>query len=142
MPNTLHAASHPRWLYASAWLATPEDSMRYGNCNFVEAPALVLDASLPPIPVRIDLATLTYARSRQLSYAWERYQHEDTGQYRVRITGINIDRSTGNPERAVTLGWLDFLARYTSDTHQFTFADETMAAGDEEEDKRSARRRR
>jgi len=128
LPNTLKDAANAKWLYASAWLAKPEDSMRYGNCNFVEAPPLLLDASLPPIPVRIDLATLTFTRSRQMSYAWERFAHEDSGEWRLRITGINIDRSTGDSSR-VDMGWFDFLARYTADTQQFTFEDEQREAG-------------
>ena len=133
LPNRLSNASHPKWLYASAWLEKPEDSRRYDEVNFVEAPDLVITSSAPPIPVRMDRATLTFLRSRNVSYAWEQYMHEDTGQWRVRITDIHIDKATGG-DTAVHLSWDEFLPRFLSQIRNYQFEDEIEDSDDEEEE--------
>ena len=141
LPNRLKMASHPKWLYASAWLEKPEDSRRYDEVNFHEAPDLVLNASLPSIPVRMDKATLTFMRSRNVSYAWEQYMHEDTGQWRVRITGIHVDTATGDAT-AVRMSWDEFLPRFLSQIRQYRFDDEVSDDDDDEEEDKKPRRSR
>ncbi len=143
--NALQHATNPKWLYVSLWAKRPDDTLRYDNCHFVTALALKLDESVPPIPVRADLATATYLRSRKYAYEWEQYRPEDAPhEWRVRITGVVVDMTSGDSTR-VTLPFDEFLPRYHADSRYYEFEDEVPAAidsdDDEEEDKRPARRR-
>jgi len=112
LPNTLVNAHHARWLYASAWLTSPERSLEYRECNFVEAPPLLYEGK--PIPVRIDKASATYTRSRLMTYDWEPYVHEDTHAVRLRITAILVRRNEPprTNEPLVELPLSIFLERY------------------------------
>jgi hypothetical protein len=148
LENTLVRAMTRSHLLVSAWLVNPDDASRYGNdiCQFMKAPPFFYHPDMPPIPVRIDRATLTFARSRQISYEWELYLDEASGKQRPRITHLNIDMSTGDETRVSGLSWLDFLGRYTSQSRYYTFADEeariTELSDDDDDEEEETKPRR
>jgi hypothetical protein len=147
LDNSLSRAENATFLFVSAWATTPDETMRYDNCHFVPAMPLRLNSALPPIAVRCDMATLTFMRTRKYAYEWEQYKHDASGQWRVRITAMLIDESSGDTTR-VTLPFDEFLPRYQSDSRYHTYADELVDSDDddddeedEEETKQPARRR-
>jgi hypothetical protein len=93
-PNSLPFTEHPKCLLYSAWLSKPQDADLYTNCQFQQAPALMLTSTLPPIPVATDGATLRFVAGCRVWYTYVQYRDDETQQWRVRITAMNVDTTT------------------------------------------------
>ena len=114
------------YLLLSVWLKKPEDAMRFDNVNFEEAPPFVLPSG-QRVACRVDRATQTFLRARQVIYGHRMFRHDPTGTEFPKITSLKFNDNyivANAPEPPVEFELREFLERYLSSSRMYSFEGE------------------
>lgn len=139
--NTLSNIEPTKFLFISAWMRDPNESLKYRDFGFRETAPLVVDEHPNPLPVRVDPATMEYLRSRRVRYRAQMYAHPESGTGRIRITHLevsDVDMLDAGAPKPITDDWNTFLERFLA----FHQCDENRVEeeSDDEESGRTKRR--
>ena len=131
--NARPRAGQPQRLFVSLWLQSPGQASDWRDVHWCMGPALALEG-MPterPVPVLVDTATMTFLRSRSVSYRGTMKPEPPAGERPV-ITHLVVANSvdtTATYGAPIDLPLAEFLRRYLAErrVHTTDVADDMQA---------------